>query len=92
MEDGNFVNSTENFEFDLKWTANSMYSASIDTVRVLLFLLSLLRLAENLLCFLDNHYSLSLPPRNDGSSRGVEESSTGDRRCRRTREVTYVRG
>lgn len=31
MEDENFVNSTENFEFDLKWTANSMYAASIDT-------------------------------------------------------------
>jgi hypothetical protein len=25
--------ATENFEFDLKWTANSMYSASGDTVR-----------------------------------------------------------
>lgn len=31
MEDENFVQSSENFEFDLKWTANSMYSASIDT-------------------------------------------------------------
>lgn len=36
MEDENFVKSTENFEFDLKWTANSMYAASIDTVRYFL--------------------------------------------------------
>lgn len=31
MEDEAFVQSSENFEFDLKWTANSMYAASLDT-------------------------------------------------------------
>ena len=27
------VQDADEFEFDLKWSANSMYSASIDTVR-----------------------------------------------------------
>lgn len=33
MEDENLIKSSKDFEYDLKWTANSMYGASIDTVR-----------------------------------------------------------
>lgn len=54
----------DNFEFDLKWTANSMYGASIDTVRFVQVLVSTPR-SDYLWTALDTHNSGELCPRYD---------------------------
>ena len=92
MEDETFVKSSENFEFDLKWTANSMYSASIDTVSPPGIYGGSELNQNDFRCIADYHRCVALPPRYDGSPRGVEEGPEGDRRCCRTGQTPYLRG
>jgi len=74
LEDDLLEAEDPDFEFNLKWTANSMYSASGDTVSyfILLFMLRLHPLSA------DYHYAVSLSVSNDGEPRSLQESSAGN--------------
>jgi hypothetical protein len=67
-----------NFEFDLKWTANSMYGASIDTVSYFAPSEEARPLKRHLP---DGYRDIPLPPRHDGKPGGAEKGAGRDRCC-----------
>jgi hypothetical protein len=78
----------ENKEYDIKWTANSMYGASIDTVSSSLLAVKNGAVIETALDKKDHNYSLTFHSRDDGKSGYTCEGSEGDRHRRRGEPVT----